>query len=537
MAEIQQFSNFLVESEEIPNPFGGSIKRTQLVFKRLLDEQIIKTLGDLLDSDDEIYNDPIKISPDDLYPHLRTIQNKVEQGGDFSLIELSYWLNEYYSDKIAQLGRMELDGKINFINLESIINIGTKCIGMIQDQLVGFIVSRVERGTDDFGQKYFSLTGKLTASYGDKFKQFDKRFIIPEFRGTKDPATLSVRPITGEEFTMLTERGRKLINYGKSGTYVSYTGNMFRKTPYGIYKFRADGRAMVDPVGFTKKMPGYERTHGLTDCEDVPEDLMFMCYPFVNGFSFVTKDWGEMYVECIEDIEFDDKAFDYLVLDESIKKMVKALITNSEGTFTDIIQKKSGGTIICLNGPPGVGKTVTSESISELLHKPLYSISVGELGVNPKELESKLAEILEIANAWNAIILLDEADIFMEKRASNDLVRNAMVSVFLRLLERYQGIMFLTTNRIEEFDPAFKSRISISIGYSELNAESRFKVWTNLLEASGVQLSTEDISNLSRIVMNGRQIKNCIRMGQCMGKESEQNVSREIIEQVIPFII
>ena len=65
MTETTQFSNFFVETQEIPNPFGGSIKRTQLVFKRMLDEQIIKTLGDLLDSDDEIYNDPVKILPDD----------------------------------------------------------------------------------------------------------------------------------------------------------------------------------------------------------------------------------------------------------------------------------------------------------------------------------------------------------------------------------------------------------------------------------------------------------------------------------------
>lgn len=537
MSEIQQFSNFIVESKEIPNPFGGSIKRTELIFKRMLDEQIIKTLGDLLDSDDEIYNDPVRISPDELYPHLRTIQNKVEQGNDFSLIELSYWLNEYYKDKREQLERMEADGKINFSNLESIIGIGTKCVGFIQDCPVGFIVSRVDRGTDDFGQKYYSVTGKLTASFGDKFKQFDKNFSIPEFRGAKNPSALPVRPISDEELFQLTERGRKLIKFGKSGTYASYTGNMFKKTPYGIYKFRADGRVMVDPIGFTKKNPSYVKTYGLTDCEDVPEDLMFMCYPFVNGFSFVTKEWGEMYVEQLSDVQYDSNAFDYLVLDEPIKQMVKALVTNSEGTFTDIIQKKSGGTIICLSGPPGTGKTLLSQSISELLHKPLYSVSVGELGTTVETLEKKLADVLEIAHAWNAIILLDEADIFMEKRASNDIQRNAMVSIFLRLLENYQGIMFLTTNRPENFDNAFCSRISISINYKDLDENARFKVWTNLLNASGNKLSQTDIEKLSQVEMNGRQIKNCIRMGQCLAKESKEELSRQIIEKVIPFVI
>lgn len=537
MTESQQFSNFIVETQEIPNPFGESIKRTNLVFKRLLDEKIINTIGDLLDSDDEIYNDPVKITPDDLYPHLRTIQTKIETGGDYSLVELSSWLNEYYKDKIAQLERMETDGKINFANLESIINIGTKCVGKVLDQDVGFIVSRVDRDTDEFGQRYFSVIGKITASYGDKFKQFDKKFVIQEFRGAKKPETLSVRPISNEELAILTERGKKLIRYGKSGTYASYTGNMFRQTPYGIYKFRADGRVMVDPIGFTKKIPSYSRTHGLIDCEDVPEDLMFMCYPFVNGFSFATKEWGEMYVSQLDDVVFDDKAFDYLVLDESIKEMIRALVVNSEGTFTDIIQKKSGGTIICLNGPPGVGKTLCSESLAELLHKPLYSIGCGELGTSVDILEKRLVEILEIAHAWNAIILLDEADIFMEKRSTNDIQRNAMVSVFLRLLERYQGIMFLTTNRPEHFDEAFRSRISISIDYKNLDNEARYKVWTNLLNASGNNFIEKDIRLLSNVQMNGRQIKNCIRMGQCLAKESKEELSRQIIEKVIPFVI
>lgn len=537
MAESQQFSNFIVETQEIPNPFGESIKRTNIVFKRILDEQIINTIGDLLDSDDEIYNDPVKITPDDLYPHLRTIQSKIEQGGDYSLIELSAWLNEYHKDKISQLERMESDGKINFANLESIINIGTKCIGKILDQDVGFIVSRVDRGTDEFGQKFFSVVGKITASYGDKFKQFDRKFIIQEFRGAKKPETLSVRPITDEELAILTERGKKLIRYGKSGTYASYSGNMFRQTPYGIYKFRADGRVMVDPIGFSKKMPSYSRTHGLIDCEDVPEDLMFMCYPFVNGFSFATKEWGEMYVSQLDDVKFDDNAFDYLVLDESVKQMIRALVVNSEGTFTDIIQKKSGGTIICLNGPPGVGKTLCSESLAELLHKPLYSIGCGELGTSVDVLEKRLVEILEIAHAWNAILLLDEADIFMEKRSTNDVQRNAMVSVFLRLLERYQGIMFLTTNRPDEFDNAFRSRISISINYKDLDQNARFKVWNNLLNASKTNLSQTDIFQLSQVEMNGRQIKNCIRMGQCLAKESKEELSRQIIERVIPFVI
>ena len=53
-----------------------------------------------------------------------------------------------------------------------------------------------------------------------------------------------------------------------------------------------------------------------------------------------------------------------------------------------------------------VGKTLTAEAISEYLHRPLYAVSVGELGTSVVELERKLSEILEVASIWNAVILI-----------------------------------------------------------------------------------------------------------------------------------
>ena len=48
---------------------------------------------------------------------------------------------------------------------------------------------------------------------------------------------------------------------------------------------------------------------------------------------------------------------------------------------------------------------------------------------------------------WEAVLLLDEADVFLEARSTHDLERNKLVSIFLRVLEYYEGILFLTTNR------------------------------------------------------------------------------------------
>lgn len=117
------------------------------------------------------------------------------------------------------------------------------------------------------------------------------------------------------------------------------------------------------------------------------------------------------------------------------KVLIKSLVKNYQGSFKDIIGGKGGGCIFLLHGPPGTGKTLTAEAISELLRKPLYSVTVGELGTTINELEDKLRNILEVACYWDAVILLDEADIFLEQRSDNDIHRNAMVGIFLRLLE------------------------------------------------------------------------------------------------------
>lgn len=118
-----------------------------------------------------------------------------------------------------------------------------------------------------------------------------------------------------------------------------------------------------------------------------------------------------------------------------------------------------------------------------------------------------------------------------------------MVSIFLRLLERYQGVMFLTTNRNEDIDPAFCSRISIVIEYKPLDFNARRQVWKNLLKSASLLPGMEksDIDYLASKEMNGRQIKNVIRMTHSLIMDKEYNPDSkpfnfEEIERVISYI-
>ena len=80
--------------------------------------------------------------------------------------------------------------------------------------------------------------------------------------------------------------------------------------------------------------------------------------------------------------------------------------TKSAGIISDVVQGKGQGLAILLHGPPGVGKTLTAETVALASSKPLLSISTAEVGIEPNQAEKNLIAIFEDAGRWNAIILL-----------------------------------------------------------------------------------------------------------------------------------
>lgn len=123
--------------------------------------------------------------------------------------------------------------------------------------------------------------------------------------------------------------------------------------------------------------------------------------------------------------------------------------------------------------------------------------------------------------------MLDEADVFLQARDKEDMRRNSVVSVFLRVLEYYSGILFLTTNKVGHFDEAFKSRIHVALYYPPLDEESAMQVWKMNLQRLIEQKHNFDadvkgitkyarrhyrtLEKSKRTTWNGRQIKNAFQ--------------------------
>ncbi|KAL8906488.1 MAG: hypothetical protein Q9171_006249 [Xanthocarpia ochracea] len=281
-----------------------------------------------------------------------------------------------------------------------------------------------------------------------------------------------------------------------------------------------------------------------TSKREFTEEELLIASPVVLGFAFSEKLWLEFTVSGINEIEWNEGAFDSLVLPDSQKSIVKALVEShtfsASRNIDDVIQGKGRGLVAVLHGPPGTGKTLTAEGIAELLKCPLYMVSAGELGTNPRELEAELNKILDIAHSWGAVLLLDEADVFLEKRTIQDIHRNALVSIFLRLLEYFQGILFLTTNRVETFDDAFQSRIHIALRYGELTTRAKRSVWKMFLDKvaqkDGVETTAfkeADYDKLARHHLNGRQIKNAVRTAQALAVNEKKALDMGHIAKVL----
>jgi hypothetical protein len=151
-------------------------------------------------------------------------------------------------------------------------------------------------------------------------------------------------------------------------------------------------------------------------------------------------------------------------------------------------------------------------------------------------METQLSKWFQLAEKWGAVMLIDEADVYLERRQVTDLKRNSLVAgkhtflytsnhhltnllVFLRCIEYYRGILFLTTNRVGQFDDAFISRIHVIIHYEKLTAEGQKKVWMQFFDK--LDYDREDFkvtrrakdyileeSAISEMEWNGREIRN-----------------------------
>jgi SpoVK/Ycf46/Vps4 family AAA+-type ATPase len=279
----------------------------------------------------------------------------------------------------------------------------------------------------------------------------------------------------------------------------------------------------------------------ISNNQQVKDQNLTIMPPNIHGFDFREKEWISLCVDAISDISWNKEAYDRLVLPSKTKELIQALVTvQVSGKMQDIIANKGNGLILLLHGSPGTGKTLTAETVAEMAEKPLYRVTCGDIGTDAEKVEKYLTSIFYLGRIWGCVLLLDEADVFLEERRLADLQRNSLVSVFLRMLEYYDGILILTSNRVGTFDAAFKSRIQVALHYSKLSRASSKKIWRNFLDMLEEAEEEVDVNELERHLddlsnddMNGRQIRNCMTTARQLAAFRNQKLGWQHLEQAI----
>lgn len=280
----------------------------------------------------------------------------------------------------------------------------------------------------------------------------------------------------------------------------------------------------------------------------------------IKGFGFHDKKWskplhtrsrcetdfltGNLRIECIRDVCWNKEAFRQLVLDKRQKELLRAVTTQlavgEDSTAPGHYQR--AGLKLLFHGPPGTGKHLAAESVAEIVERPLYTISFGDMGTDTDSVEKYLESAFFIGTMWGCVVLLSDADFLLEQRERTDIHGSALMSTFLRALDNYEGILIFSASRTFTFDAAVRSRIHLAIHFPGLGKDQRAAIWKHFIEGledEGVEMDSEEIMEevfeFAEIELNGRQIGNIVATARRIASFERRMLKVRHFKSIIEF--
>jgi len=212
-----------------------------------------------------------------------------------------------------------------------------------------------------------------------------------------------------------------------------------------------------------------------------------------------------------------------LILPEDQKAMLREMVQTVKGRGVVMEEwgvgrklKTSAGVTVLFAGPPGTGKTMAAEVLTNDLGLDLYKLDLSTVvSKYIGETEKNLGKIFDEAQSSSAVLFFDEADAIFGKRSevkdSHDRYANMEVSYLLQRMEQYDGVTILATNLRANMDEAFTRRMQFIVDFPFPDEEERLRIWRSLFPVDLPQAANIDLGLFaSRFKLSGGNIRNII---------------------------
>ncbi|KAI4192882.1 MAG: hypothetical protein LQ348_003017 [Seirophora lacunosa] len=300
-----------------------------------------------------------------------------------------------------------------------------------------------------------------------------------------------------------------------------------------------DAAAMDEDLEQSKDSSNEDRrksANGQTGKDPKPtltENQLLVCGTAVKGYSLRNKRWLDLFVEFVEDIEWDHHVWDNVVLENDVKDLVFSMIHGHRQKHKGL---QSKGLNILLSGSTGIGKTFTVESVAEALHAPLFHVTPADVDLDPKnpDLESPFTDILEMCGRWNAILLFDQAQGAALDGDTLDDDQGRDYSLLLDALDSHSAAFFVTCSSLAEdcMDDRLRSRFHVCLPLPDLTSVSRAQIWQKCLESQKDMSFFANPSALADWTLNGREIANAVIAARTLATNGV--IEMKHLERVVP---
>lgn len=217
-------------------------------------------------------------------------------------------------------------------------------------------------------------------------------------------------------------------------------------------------------------------------------------------------------------------SLDSVVLSDEKREEIKAAISQVHNGqlifdtwgFAEVFEKGTAVTLL-FYGVPGTGKTLMAQAIANELRADLKVYGMAEIGSSePGGSERFIKKIFATAKDFfktsrrQQVILFDECDALLYDRNKVGVILGAQINALLTEIERHEGIIVFTTNRIGTLDPALERRIAAKVEFPFPDGEQREAIWKRMIPSKAPIADDVDFGQLATFPLAGGNIKNAV---------------------------